>query len=157
DAQFNEFVGKLKRGFEQQTQIALKLVAQENWDVFMVHFQQTDWIQHKLWTYIEQGCKDANDHSSRIEETRSCYGYFDTQVGYLLEEVLPLSPSTILLSDHGFGRLMGNISANSYLKLWGYLSVLPESEDHLKGVKNFLRGSKTVRKVYHSLAGAKNR
>ncbi len=107
DAQFAEFTDKLKAGFEQQTKIALNMLVKESWDVFMVHFQQTDWIQHKLWTYIEQGCKDPKDHSPKIEATRNCYRRFDELVGLLLQEVEPFRPTTILLSDHGFGRLMG--------------------------------------------------
>ena len=55
DELFEEFTRKLKIGFEQQAQIAMKLLVEEPWDVFMVHFQQTDWMQHKLWGYIEIG------------------------------------------------------------------------------------------------------
>ena len=159
DAQFTEFTDKLKKGFEQQARISLNLLAKESWDVFMVHFQQTDWIQHKLWTYIEQACKDPSDHSPKIEATRNCYRHFDALVGLLIKQVQSFNPTTILLSDHGFGRLMGSINPNSYLKQWGYLSVLPEAEDHLKGVKNLFRKSKyqTVQKLYRSLAEAKNK
>jgi len=81
DEQFNELTHKLKTGFEQQAAIASDLLAKEPWDVFMVHFQQTDWIQHKLWSYIEQGCNDPSDHRPRVEATRGCYGHFDEQVG----------------------------------------------------------------------------
>jgi predicted AlkP superfamily phosphohydrolase/phosphomutase len=158
DTQFTEFTQKLRTGFEQQTKFALQMLVQEDWDVFMVHFQQTDWIQHKLWTYIEQGCKDSSDHSPKIEATRNCYRRFDELVGLLLQQVEPLRPTTILLSDHGFGRLMGSIHPNFYLKQWGYLSVTSEAEDHLKRVKNLFRKSKykTVRGIYRSLAEAKN-
>src|ERR1700722_17699311 len=123
DAQFTELTHKLKTGFDQQARIAMELLEKETWDVFMVHFQQTDWIQHKLWTYIEQGCSDPSDHSPKIEATRNCYRHFDECVGLLLKQVDPLRPTTILLSDHGFGRLMGNLNPNFYLKQWGYLSV----------------------------------
>jgi predicted AlkP superfamily phosphohydrolase/phosphomutase len=125
----------------------------------MVHFQQTDWIQHKLWTYIEQACVDPKDHSPKIEETRNCYGHFDEQVGILLKQVESIQPTTILLSDHGFGRLMGNLNPNFFLKEWGYLSVISEPGDKLKGVKQHLRNSKsrTVRTLYKSLAEAKSR
>ena len=159
DDQFDQFTQKLKTGFEQQARIAMDLLARENWDVFMVHFQQTDWIQHKLWTYIEQSCNDPNDHSPQIEATRDCYRHFDNLVGQLIRQVEPHSPVTILLSDHGFGRLMGNINANSYLKQWGYLSVLPKAEERLHDVKKFFRESKykAVRELYRTVATTKNR
>jgi predicted AlkP superfamily phosphohydrolase/phosphomutase len=158
EVQFSEFTAKLKKGFEQQAQIAAEMLAREPWDVFMVHFQQTDWIQHKLWTYIEQGCKNPDDHSPKIEATRDCYRRFDELVGTLLKQAEPLSPTTILLSDHGFGRLMGNIHPNFHLKQWGYLSVRSEAQGQLTGVKDLFRKSKygTVRKLYRSLADTKN-
>lgn len=157
-AHFEEFTHKLKIGFEQQATIALNLLVKQPWDVFMVHFQQTDWMQHKLWTYIEQGCKNPNDHSTRIEATRNCYREFDRLVGVLAQEVEPLKPATIVLSDHGFGRLMGSIYPNFCLKEWGYLSLRSEADDHLKGVRNLFRKSKhkTIRKLYRTLADAKN-
>jgi predicted AlkP superfamily phosphohydrolase/phosphomutase len=159
DAQFAELADKLTTGFEQQARVAADLIQKEEWDVFMVHFQQTDWIQHKLWTYIEQACHNPSDHSPKIEATRNCYRKFDEHVGLLLNLVEPLRPTTILLSDHGFGRLMGNINPNSYLKEWGYLSLKPEERHRLGGVKSAIRTSKseTVRKVYRSLSEARNR
>lgn len=159
DTQFDQFTRKLKTGFEQQARIAMDLLDKESWDVFLVHFQQTDWIQHKLWVYIEQGCCEPNDHTQKIEATRDCYRQFDNLVGQLLRKVEPHSPTTILLSDHGFGRLMGNINANSYLKKWGYLSVVPRAEERLHKVKKFFRESKykAVRELYRSVATTKNR
>src|SRR5262249_3845191 len=128
------------------------------WDVCMVHFQQTDWIQHKLWTYIEQGCANPDDRSPKVEATRECYRRFDELVGVIAKQVEPLAPTTILLSDHGFGRLMGSIHPNFYLKQWGYLAVKSETESPMDGVKNLFRTSKykTVRKLYRSLAETKN-
>lgn len=158
DAHFNEFTHKLKLGFEQQTAIALDLLAKEPWDVFMVHFHQTDWMQHKLWTYIEQACADPDNHSPRIEATRACYREFDRLVGTLNKQAEPFRPTTVVLSDHGFGRLMGSVYPNFYLKQWGYLSLRSETQDHLTGVRNIFRKSKhkTVRKLYRTLANAKN-
>ena len=158
DGQFNEFTQKLKAGFEQQAKIALHMLEREPWDVFMVHFQQTDWIQHKLWKYIEQGCRDAADHSSKVEATRNCYKQFDEWVGLLLKQVPATKAVRIVLSDHGFGRLMGNIYSNHYLNQWGYLAKKVEAQDKLRGVKDLLRKSKhsSLRKLYRTLADAKN-
>jgi predicted AlkP superfamily phosphohydrolase/phosphomutase len=62
----------------------------------------------------------------------------------------------IILSDHGFGRQMGNIYPNSYLKRWGYLvpTAGVERDDKLKYLKNLFRNSKhtPVRKLYATVA-----
>ena len=154
---FTELMDKLLKGFEQQAAIASDVLRTEKWDVFMVHFQQTDWIQHKLWTYIEQACADPYDHSSKVELTRNCYRRFDELVGGLLGQVAPLAPTTFVLSDHGFGRLMGNTNPNSYLKQWGYLCA-PEADAGLGSLKACLRRSKskTIRNLYRSVVKAKN-
>jgi predicted AlkP superfamily phosphohydrolase/phosphomutase len=159
EQQFQEFTARLIRGFEQGTGLASHLLESEGWDVFMIHFQQTDWIQHKLWAYIEEGCKNASQKSSRVEAARNCYRRFDELVGQLLKKVEPQHPVTIVLSDHGFGRHLGAIYPNYYLKQWGYYSVQESAGDRLKGAKDFFRESKLapLRGMYEALAGTKNK
>jgi predicted AlkP superfamily phosphohydrolase/phosphomutase len=158
NVQFAEFVHKLRTGYEQQAQIAIDLMAREPWDVLMVHFQQTDWIQHKLWAYIEQACKQGDDHRPEIEATRECYRYFDEWLGRLFRGVQPFSPTIILLSDHGFGPLNGTLHPNFYLKQWGYLSTAVKKSSRLGTLKKAIRNSKseTVQRVYQSIVAAKN-
>jgi predicted AlkP superfamily phosphohydrolase/phosphomutase len=158
DEQFAEFTRRLKAGFEQQAEVALRLLEREEWDVFMVHFQQTDWIQHKLWTYIEQACREPGNHSQKLEATRECYRHFDQFVGKLLERVSPFRATDIVLSDHGFGRLRGNIHPNYYLQEWGYLTPKQARKDKLRGVKDLFRKSrhKKLRQFYRTLQGVGN-
>ena len=158
DEEFAEFTRRLKTGFEQQAEVALSLLEREDWDVFMVHFQQTDWIQHKLWTYIEQGCREPGNHSPKVEATRECYRRFDQLVGKLFERVELSRAARIVLSDHGFGRLRGNIHPNHYLKEWGYLTLKEGQADKLRGVKDLFRKSrhKKLRQFYRTLQEAGN-
>lgn len=158
DEQFEEFTRRLKAGFEQQAEIALRLLEREEWDVFMVHFQQTDWIQHKLWTYIEQGCHEPSNHSEKVEATRECYRHFDQLVGKLFERVAPFHATRVVLSDHGFGPLRGNIHPNYYLQEWGYLIPKQAQPDKLRGLKDLLRKSrhKKLRQFYRTLQAAGN-
>jgi predicted AlkP superfamily phosphohydrolase/phosphomutase len=152
---FRQFTAKLIRGFEQGAGLASHLMDAQAWDVFMVHFQQTDWIQHKLWEYIEEGCKNPDDKSPKVEAVRNCYKRFDELVGTLLKKVAAENPLTILLSDHGFGRHMGAICPNYYLHEWGYYHLREQAQGSLQGVKNLLRKS-PLRKVYEAAAKAKS-
>jgi len=158
DEHFQGFVDRLIRGFEQGTGLAMRLLQTERWDVFMVHFQQTDWIQHKLWEYIERACKDPQDKNTKIEVVRNCYKKFDQLVGSLLETVASDRPFTIVLSDHGFGRDGGNICPNYYLKKWGYYNVHKNQEQKLKTVKDLFRKSRVapVKKLYDMAARARS-
>src|SRR4029077_10517890 len=81
DAQYLELVAKLMRAFEQGTEMASHFLEREEWDVFMIHFQQTDHIQHKLWSYIEQACHEKENKSLRLEKIRECYSHYDECVG----------------------------------------------------------------------------
>ena len=87
DQQFDLFVAKLVRSFQQGLELATFLLEENEWDVCMVHFQQTDWIQHKLWSSIEEACQNASNKSARIEKVRECYGEFDRMVGALLQKI----------------------------------------------------------------------
>jgi predicted AlkP superfamily phosphohydrolase/phosphomutase len=138
---FREFTARLVCGFEQGTGLASYLLDTENWDVFLIHFQQTDWMQHKLWVYIEKACREPGDKSVKVEAARNCYKRFDELIGSLLRKVAPQQPLTIVLSDHGFGRYLGAICPNYYLKKWGYYRVNEEPKDGLQGVKDFFRTS----------------
>ena len=155
EAEFNQFTAKLGRSFEHGHTLASHFLKKMSWDVFMVHFQQTDWIQHKLWGDIERACANRNDKSSRVESVRECYRSFDRHVGALLEEIAPLNATTIILSDHGFGPCRGTIYPNHLLAKAGYYCLQEQAESKLKRwVKH--SSSSRVRNLYRSVANARN-
>jgi predicted AlkP superfamily phosphohydrolase/phosphomutase len=156
DQQFNQFLAKLVRSFEQGTELASWMLAQESWDVFMVHFQQTDWIQHKLWNEIEEACTNPANKSSRPEKVRECYGQFDRLVGTLLARVQDERPVTIILSDHGFGRHRGAIAPNYFLRQWGYFHLIADTSTRMKDMFRQSR-FQALRKLYDAAARVKHR
>lgn len=137
--QFHEFVTKLLKGFEQGATLASYLLDTEESDVFMVHFQQTDWIQHKLWNEIEEACKNPASHAKRVQIVRHCYQRFDHLIGALLGKVAASEPLVILLSDHGFGPHMGTINPNHYLQEWGYYHLQETEPSRFAHVKAYFR------------------
>lgn len=148
---FDRFIGKLIRGAEQGTQLASRLLKTERWDVCMLHFQQTDWMQHNLWVAIEDACRDANNKNGRAEKARRCYQAFDRMIGQLFDCVDPANTTKIILSDHGFGRNRGNICPNYYLQSWGYLSHVRRTENPAKKVYRHI--GRTIKKVRSTLKG----
>ena len=141
DEQFKLFLHRLTRGFEQGARLALQFLDSQKWDIFMVHFQQTDWIQHKLWGYIEQACKDPSDKSTNVERVRQCYQFFDSIAGMLLESVDSKQAVRVVLSDHGFGSFDGAICPNYFLRCWGYLHLDGKPRNTVAEVKDYLRNS----------------
>ena len=124
DELFERFVGKILRGAEQGTKLASRLLRAEEWDVSMLHFQQTDWMQHNLWLYIEEACSTDSNKSARAKKVRDCYQQIDRMLGSLFETLDSTNTIKVVISDHGFGRTRGNIYPNYFLRQWGYLVPL---------------------------------
>jgi predicted AlkP superfamily phosphohydrolase/phosphomutase len=151
DADFTSFLAKLVTSFGESAKVASHFLKKEPWDVFMVHFQQTDWAQHKVWGYIERACRDSGDKSRRLEQVRECYMAFDQAVGKLLGEVSPSNSLRIILSDHGFGSNRGTICPNYLLQKLGYYHLNPQVDNRFKNLFKYSRSS-PVRRLYRVLA-----
>jgi predicted AlkP superfamily phosphohydrolase/phosphomutase len=156
DQQFDLFIAKLVRSFQQGLELATFILEENEWDVCMVHFQQTDWIQHKLWSSIEEASQNSSNKSARIEKVRECYREFDRMVGALLQKIENEHPTTIVLSDHGFGRHLGSIRPNFFLRQWNYFHLVDRPETRFQ---DFFRKSRFrfVRRLYDSTAKIKHR
>lgn len=154
---FDRLIDTLITGCRQGSQLAQYFLERESWDVFMVHFQQTDWIQHKLWGYIEEACQNSESRDRRVERVRECYRCFDREVGVLLEKVEHLEPVSIVLSDHGFGDYQGALFPNYYLKEWGYFHETEAADkDTAKPVREFCHKHALLRQIYRGLASIKH-
>jgi len=158
EGNFDRLIDTLIRGSQQGSQLAQQLLERESWDVFMIHFQQTDWIQHKVWGLIEVAVRDAANRDPRVQRVRECYRKIDEQVGVLLDRVRKDDPFTIVLSDHGFGDYKGELYPNYHLHEWGYYheSVAAE-KDTAKPVREFFFKNPLLAHVYRGLVGVKHR
>lgn len=152
---FNNFVAKLESNFSQCAALASHFLATKTWDVFMVHFQQTDWIQHKLWSYIARACAESDDHSERVEGVRKCYRTFDTHVAQLLQQVAPANPIQIILSDHGFGGNFGTICPNHLLREMDLYHLHAGSNRLTQAVKSSRQGG--IRKLVNVLRNVRTK
>jgi len=153
--ELTNFLGKLQKSFRDCALLASHFLATQEWDVFMVHFQQTDWIQHKLWSHIAQACRVAADHNERVENVRKCYRSFDQELAELLRQVEPLDPIQIILSDHGFGGNVGTLCPNYLLRKMGLYQIRPSSNRLAHSLKNSRQGG--MRRLASVLRSTRNR
>jgi predicted AlkP superfamily phosphohydrolase/phosphomutase len=106
---------------------AWHLMADQPWDLFMVHFITLDNLQHALWKHIDP------THPRYRPELAGKYGdgllrayqAVDTQVGLLVEQAQTLTGAVnvIVMSDHGFGPLHHIVNLNIHLLKHGLLRL----------------------------------
>lgn len=158
EGNFDRLMETLARGCQQGSQLAQRFLERESWDVFMVHFQQTDWIQHKVWGHIEEAARNDSSTDARVERVRQCYKCFDQEVGNLLRKVEANDTLQIILSDHGFGDYKGDLYPNYYLNQWGYYFESSGAEkDTAKPVRDFFYKNRVLRQIYRGMASVKHR
>lgn len=91
------------------------LMKKYKWDVFMVHNQSLDTIQHSCWHYIFSIGREKN-------EVLNFYKEIDSFIGKLVS-VAGKKTNVIIMSDHGFGPMKGRIHLNYWMKKAGYLRL----------------------------------
>ncbi len=100
------------------------LQEREDWDFFMMVFNETDYVQHWFWKYMDP------DHPEFTEEGRRKYGDAIFEIysridGHLARFFETIGDETLFLvmSDHGAGPYIKRIYINNWLKKEGYLNL----------------------------------
>lgn len=100
---------------EKRREAMQRLWAQEDWDLFICVFTETDRLHHFMWKHYEQ-----NDPVYRPEFLRY-YQRIDEIIGEFVEG-LPGDVALYLLSDHGFCSIEHEVYLNAILAEGGYLA-----------------------------------
>ncbi len=92
------------------------LIKNKEWNYLMFVIVGMDRLQHHLWDYIENESLDKKISDNIC----SFYAQIDYEIGKITDEY-NRDANIVLLSDHGFGKLNGNIDLNYWLYNRGYL------------------------------------
>lgn len=117
DATFARFADLAEHSIEQRATVARMLLADGPWDVFVLHHQDTDALQHKLW----QALVTPDVAPERWERLRRVYRRLDAHLGELFA-ASPPDALRLIVSDHGFGPHHGRVFPNVLLRTWGYIN-----------------------------------
>jgi predicted AlkP superfamily phosphohydrolase/phosphomutase len=139
-AGIEHFVKRMIQMTSQRAKLSLRLLGKEDWDCFMVHFQETDFVQHRFWHFIDKEHPDFSE-----EGFRNCakyYDYLDKQLSDIVSIAGKKDFSVLFMSDHGFQRWEFNVKINNWLSSENFL--------HLnKNLKNTAIGiAKNVYKLF---------
>lgn len=116
------YVNRILQAIEQRETLALHLLEQEPWSLFMVVFMATDWVQHAYWHLHET----ADPRYGSV--IRDVYCRVDAAIGRLMEAV-DEETRIMVLSDHGAGPLQYMINLNRWLAEAGLLQYRDARRD----------------------------
>jgi predicted AlkP superfamily phosphohydrolase/phosphomutase len=111
----DEFLKSLYYTEGKREEIALDLMKKEKWDIFIIVFTETDRMQHYFWNYMEDKDPKYGD------EILKFYQKIDKTIGNFLNQT-DNNTNVIIMSDHGFGPLKGEIYLNTYFMNNGMLN-----------------------------------
>lgn len=136
DEGMKSFVDEMAEVLENRVKAAEIVMRRGPFDIFMVHFQASDLIQHGLWNYLDQSC-EGFDEADRDYIFEKFYGKLDDKIRCVRElfeadsddEIL-----TLIVSDHGFQRHDKRVNLGNWLYEEGFfeLNELPQKPGLIK-------------------------
>jgi predicted AlkP superfamily phosphohydrolase/phosphomutase len=152
------YIRELGRKIELKVEIASYFLNEYEWDVAMIHFQETDYLQHALWDKIIESVQGAGQQPVH-EEISAFFKRVDSAAADIWNHVNAEDVSFMVISDHGFTEHKGIIYPNAALKNSGMLesgkqeSLLYQIKSNIKSSGNpLVRGGYLLQqKVRNSL------
>lgn len=109
--------------------VAEALLRREQPDLFVCTFVATDRVQHAMWGQANLPTGDGSRAGWRFADSiRDVYARLDAILGRLVHAAGP-DATVLVVSDHGFGDLQGDIYLNTVLEEMGLLSVRRPPDD----------------------------
>ena len=102
--------------FMAQAETAERADRHSDWTALMVHFQNLDSLQHRLWPEIDPEGSGATCRREWVPEVDSCIKVLDEAIGRLLDLASRRGAAIIALSDHGFGPCNALVNVNGMLR-----------------------------------------
>ncbi|MEE2827645.1 MAG: alkaline phosphatase family protein, partial [Myxococcota bacterium] len=128
-----EFLASVERMVDARTRVFEDLIRRERPDLFVGVYVSTDRVQHGFWKQAAHPWSDGERAGWRFATAvRDCYRQLDAALGRLVEAV-DGDPTVIVMSDHGFGDLEGDLYLNSLLEEMELLTLKRGSEGVVPG------------------------
>lgn len=143
-----------RKGLRQRAELVERLHADDRFDVFMVNFQEFDWLLHKIYLFVAHD-DDPLLCPKLLGEVRAFIETLDECIGRVLRPAQDYDVR-LVVSDHGFTREIGAVHPNVALEAWGYYVRKPAEELEPGGaLRRLLRGmERSSFKPARALAGA---
>jgi len=138
-----QFCEQLAAILENRVRAAELLLERDSYDVFMVHFQATDLVQHSLWQYLDSS-HPQYDAEKRNTVFKLFYKRLDEKIQKLRELFAKNAQTeylTLVVSDHGFESHKKRVNLGNWLVEQSYvkLNEKPIQHPRLKKMTRALR------------------
>lgn len=97
-----------------RTQATLHLMTQYEWDLFMVHFLETDQVQHTYWRFMDGVQRRAPGSTRYGRAILDLFKKIERSLHQMIE-LLDEDTILIILSDHGMGPTRYHVDLNNWL------------------------------------------
>lgn len=120
DRHVEKFVRALIHMARARQRAARHLMNEYPWDLFVLQFQETDFLQHPLWHHLDP----EHPHFSprQHDVVADFFRRLDELIGQILDE-LAEDDLVLVLSDHGFQRAERTCYVNRWLLQAGWLAL----------------------------------
>ncbi len=115
------FLKDLDYSIKKKLRVSRHYMGRE-WSLFIDVISHTDWMQHRMWHYIDPKHPLHPGGSEALEYKRRFAEYWQILDEYL-GEVSSLYKNIIIVSDHGFGPQWGVFNLSKWLCKHGFMSV----------------------------------
>jgi len=118
---YAENLASLAELVEMRTQAALHLMTHHEWDLFMVHFLETDQVQHTYWRFMDGDGKGGAAPAHYRTAILDLFKRIEISLRRMIE-LLGQDTILILLSDHGMGPTRYHVDLNNWLLQAGLMA-----------------------------------
>ncbi len=115
-----DFVEEQIRVEDRRFKLAKQLMKESEWDLFIVHNQLMDGIQHALYSYLDPDSEKYDEQKNNI--IGKFYKETDRFIGEILENAKQ-NTTFIIMSDHGHYEVSAFVNLNAWLRKKGYLKL----------------------------------
>lgn len=118
-------LNQIREMIRLRTEATLYLASTRPWDFLAVVYGAPDRVSHKFWKYMDPShpLYTPQGAARRGEVILDTYRQIDAAIGRLLRELADDETTVFLVSDHGFGPLIGALYLNQWLAEEGYLGL----------------------------------
>ncbi|MGB3903462.1 MAG: alkaline phosphatase family protein [Anaerolineae bacterium] len=118
---YDENLASLRELIEVRTQATLHLMEQSEWDVFMVHFLETDQVQHIYWRFMDTNEGPSPDTGESGKAILELFQHVEVSLARICQS-LDEDTIVIMVSDHGMGPTRYHVYLNNWLLQEGLMT-----------------------------------